>query len=60
MSTEPKPLKFVGGSKKDLSGFPGSIKQDMGHALFIAQQGGRGANTKIMQGFGGGSVIELV
>jgi phage-related protein len=60
MTVELKPLKFVGGSKKDLSAFPDSVKQDVGHALFIAQQGGRAANTKIMQGFGGGSVIELV
>jgi phage-related protein len=60
MTVALKPLKFVGGSKKDLSAFPAAVKQDIGHSLFIAQQGGRTVNAKIMRGFSGGSVIELV
>jgi phage-related protein len=60
MTVALKPLKFVGGSKKDLSAFPSAAKQDIGHSLFLAQQGGRAVNAKIMQGFGGGSVVELV
>lgn len=55
-----KPLKFVGSSKKDLSGFPGAVRQEFGHSLFVAQQGERAANVKTLQGFGGGSVVELV
>ncbi len=55
-----KPLKFVGDSKKDLSSFPEPVKQDMGHALFIAQEGGRSPTVKTLQGFGGGSVVEIV
>lgn len=55
-----KPLKFVGSSKKDLSGFPDEAKQEFGHSLFVAQQGGRAVNAKTLQGFGGGSMIELV
>ena len=55
-----KPLKFVGSSKKDLSAFPDEVRQEIGHALFVAQQGGRTPNVKTLQGFGGGSVVELV
>ena len=55
-----KPLKFVGSSKKDLSAFPDEVRQDIGHALFVAQQGGRVPNVKTLQGFGGGGVVELV
>lgn len=53
-----KPLKFVGGSKKDLSAFPDETKQEIGHSLYVAQQGGRALNAKILQGFGGGGVVE--
>lgn len=55
-----KPLKFVGSSKKDLSVFPDEAKQEMGHSLYVAQQGGRALNAKVLQGFGGGGVVELV
>jgi phage-related protein len=55
-----KPVEFIGSSKKDLSGFPGPVKQDVGHALFVAQQGSRAPNVKTLQGFGGGSVVEIV
>jgi phage-related protein len=55
-----RPLKFVGNSKKELSVFPDDVKQDMGHALFLAQEGGRAASVKTLQGFGGGSVVEIV
>lgn len=55
-----KPLKFVGGSKRDLSDFPDAVRQEVGHALFVAQEGGRAPSVKTMQGFGGGSVVEIV
>jgi phage-related protein len=55
-----KPVKFVGGSKEDLSRFPDAVKQDVGHSLFVAQEGGRAPNVKTLTGFGGGSVVEIV
>lgn len=55
-----KPVKFVGSSKLELSEFPSEVRQDMGHALYVAQQGGRAPNVKTLQGFGGGSVVEIV
>jgi phage-related protein len=32
------PVEFIGSSKRDVSGFPDPVKQDIGHALFVAQQ----------------------
>ena len=55
-----KPLKFIGSSKKGLSVFPDEVRQEIGHSLFVAQQGGRVPNVKTLRGFGGGGVVELV
>jgi phage-related protein len=43
-----------------LSAFPDEAKQEMGHSLFVAQQGGKARNAKVLQGFGGSGMIELV
>jgi phage-related protein len=53
-------LRFVASSKRDLSAFPDDVKQDIGHALFVAQEGGRAASVKTLQGFGGASIVEIV
>jgi phage-related protein len=55
-----KPLKFVGGSKRDLSDFPEEVRQELGHALFVAQEGGRAPTVKTLRGFSGSSVVEIV
>ncbi len=55
-----KPLKFVGSSRKDLSAFSSEVRQEFGHALFVAQQGGRAVNVKTLRGFSGGGVVELI
>lgn len=55
-----KPVKFIGGSKQDLSNFPDEVREDVGHALFVAQEGGRAPNVKTLKGFGGGGVVEIV
>ncbi|MFN0192038.1 MAG: type II toxin-antitoxin system RelE/ParE family toxin [Aestuariivirga sp.] len=55
-----KPLKFVGSSKQNLSSFPDPVKQDVGHSLFIAQQGGRDRHIKTLSGFHGGGVVEII
>jgi len=43
-----------------LSAFPDEAKQEMGHSLFVGQQGGKARNAKVLQGFGGSGMIELV
>lgn len=55
-----KPLFWVGSSKDDLRAFPEDVKDVMGHALDIAQQGGKSLAAKPLSGFGGAGVLEIV
>lgn len=55
-----KELGWVASSKKDLMGFPFNVRKEMGHALYIAQQGGKHKNAKPLKGFGGATVLEVV
>lgn len=55
-----RPLAFMGSSRKDLIAFSESARQDVGHALYLAQKGERGPSTKVLKGFGGGGVVEIV
>ena len=58
--TPPKPLMWVGSSKKDLGALPPSVVDTFGYALYLAQTGRRHEQTKILGGFGDASVIEVV
>ena len=53
-------LEFIGSSRKDLIAFPDEARQEVGHALFLAQQGERAPGAKVLRGFGGGGVVEIV
>jgi phage-related protein len=55
-----KPLSWVGSSYRDYTQFPELIQDEMGFALFRAQEGERHPSAKMMKGFGGGSVVEIV
>ena len=55
-----KPLVWIGGAKEDLSAFPDAVKMDIGHALFVAQQGGKAPAAKPLKGFGGAGVLDVV
>ena len=55
-----RPLFWVGSSREDLKEFPDPVKDVIGHALFIAQLGGKHADAKPLRGFGGAGVRELV
>jgi phage-related protein len=56
----PKPLIWVGTSKKDLLGFPDSVKQIMGYAIYLAQKGDKHQDSKPLKGFGGAKTLEVV
>jgi phage-related protein len=58
--TPPKPLIWIGSSKKDLGALPSSVVDTFGYALYVAQTGKRHEQTKILRGFGDASVIEVV
>jgi phage-related protein len=54
-----KPVQWVGSAKSDLLGFPAEVISDMGHALGVAQLGGKHPAAKPWKGEGTG-VFELV
>jgi phage-related protein len=55
-----KPVIWIGSAKTDLSRFPEDVKDSMGFALYVAQQGGKHADAKPLRGFGGAGVLEIV
>ena len=55
-----KPVIWVGSSRKDLCEFPDPVKDHMGYALYVAQCGGKHRDAKVMTGFGGAGVVEIV
>ncbi len=55
-----KPIVWMGSSKRDLREFPEDVKDVMGLALLVAQYGGKNEAAKVLQGFGGASVLEVV
>lgn len=59
-SVQPKPLEWIGSSKKDLMALPDEVVQVFGYALHLAQTGGKHAQAKPLQGFGSAGVLEVV
>lgn len=57
---QPKPVRWVGSSKEDLSGFPGDVRRRVGGALWEAQVGRKARYAKPLKGFGDASVLEIV
>lgn len=55
-----KPVIWIGSSRKDLREFPEPVQDHMGYALYVAQRGGRHDDTKVLKGFGGAGVVEIV
>ena len=55
-----KPVVWIGSAKADLCAFPEAVKDFMGFALYLAQQGGKHSSAKPLRGFGGAGVLEIV
>ena len=55
-----KPVIWIGSSRKDLRDFPDPVQDHVGYALFVAQQGGRHPDSKILTGFRGAGVVEII
>jgi phage-related protein len=65
MSTVPteeqaKPVFWMGSSRQDLREFPEEVCQVMGFALWQAQLGRKHRDAKVLKGFGGAGVLEVV
>jgi hypothetical protein len=55
-----KPLFWMGSTHKDLKAFPAEVRQAVGFALFQAQIGRKHLDAKVLKGFGGAGVLEVV
>lgn len=55
-----RPLQFIGSSRRDLQAPPATVRRDFGFALRVAQNGGQHESAKVLKGFGGAGVVELV
>jgi phage-related protein len=53
-------LLWVGSSKKDLLALPQKVRKFFGHALHFAQHGEQHGAAKVLKGFGGAGVLEMV
>jgi phage-related protein len=60
MTSEPKPVRWIGASLRDLWPFPGEVRLDIGRALFAAQEGQTDPAAKPLKGFGGAGVLEII
>ena len=56
----PKPVIWIGPSRRDFRALPGEVKSRMGYALYVAQLGGKHRDAKPLKGFGGAGVVEIV
>lgn len=54
------PVIWLGSTRKDLQNFPLAARQSIGFALFQAQLGSKHKEAKLLKGFGGASVLEIV
>ena len=60
MPSKEKALIWIGGSKKDLMALPTDVRKFFGHALDFAQHGDQHGAAKVLKGFGGAGVLEVV
>jgi phage-related protein len=62
MADEPplKPVIWVGASLKQLREFPAPVQDHIGYALYVAQRGGKHQDAKVLSGFGGTGVLEVI
>src|ERR1700690_2763768 len=56
----PKPVISVGTSLEDLREFPAPVQDHLGYALYVAQRGGEHQDAKVLSGFGGAGVLEVI
>lgn len=55
-----KPLIWVGSSKRELLALPIDVRKVFGYALHFAQRGEQHEAAKVLKGFGGAGVLEVI
>ncbi len=56
----PKPLYWIASSQKDLMAMPKAVSSAFGYGLHQAQIGKLHVSAKVLKGFGGAGVLELI
>jgi len=60
MADKEKPLEWIASSYKDLMALPPDVRRRFGYALSLAQMGDHDDAAKVLKGFGGAAVREVV
>ncbi|ALM83109.1 type II toxin-antitoxin system RelE/ParE family toxin [Bordetella sp. N] len=60
MVAKEKPLEWIASSYKDLMALPVDVRRRFGFALSLAQMGDQDDLAKVLKGFGGAGVLEVV
>lgn len=60
MPVNERPLEWIGSSYKDLLDLPTDVRRLFGFALSLAQAGDKHDSAKVLKGFGGAGVLEVV
>jgi phage-related protein len=60
MPNQEKPLEWIGSSHKDLMALPADVRRFFGYALSLSQAGDQHDAAKVLKGFGGAGVLEVV
>jgi phage-related protein len=60
MDSQPKLVEWIGSALDDLKGFPETVQQSVGYALYRAQCGEKHPSAKPLKGFKGASVLEVI
>lgn len=60
MIDQEKPLEWIASSYKDLMALPPDVRRRFGYALSLAQMGDQDDAAKVLKGFGGAGVLEVV
>ena len=55
-----KNLIWIGSIRKDLLALPADVRRFFGFVLSLAQQGDKHESAKVLKGFGGAGVLEIV
>ncbi len=60
MGDQEKPLEWIASSYKDLMSLPTDVRRRFGYALSLAQMGDQDDAAKVLKGFGGAGVLEVI
>jgi phage-related protein len=59
-SSDPRPVVWIGSSRKDLISLPPPVVDTFGYGIYLAQIGKRHENSRVLRGFGDAGVVELI